>query len=328
MIKKCPKCGAEYPEKLLYCVKCGKKLVYEFSEYTYYETKESTIKWKWVAAIVAIAAILIGGWAFLFCKTKSSKFAYITNDEVTIHYSPSVSSQILMIHPEKEGLWKYCWAYEFNDEYSVEYRDRGSIVQVISKQDDWYKVRFYSEHEMRDFVSDGGVQYVEGWISCENLKMVEPIKLTWDISPIIEKDWSLDPAKHCYIVDDANIPQIVFIQYWFEDEICMFYGNIKHDYLEIYGSRDDLKVPSQSEDYLEGISIEKEGNCNVLHYGWDVASQGIDDCDTYDVDVRKCTPQMREQIYKSISNKPYSRRYYFNIGEGDEEDIRSFEIIY
>lgn len=329
MIKKCPKCGAEYPEKVLYCVNCGKKLVYEYSEYTYDETKNSSNKWKWLVAVVAIAAILIGGGAFLFFKMKTPKFAYITNEEVTIHESPSASSQILMFNYENEGSWNYCWAYDFNDEYTVEYKNRGSIVQVVSKQDNnWYKVRFYPPNGISSHMSEGDAQYIEGWISSENLKMVEPLKLTWDnINSIIEKDYYREPSMNCYFVDDANVRQTVFLQYWLE-ETCMLYGKVDGYYLSIYGSRNDLKVPSQYEDAVSGISIEKVTDCNTLHYGVDLASDGIDDCDSHDVDVRKCTPQMREQIYELISNKPYSRRYYFNIGEGTEEDIRSFEMKY
>lgn len=326
MIKKCPKCGAEYPEKLLYCVNCGKKLVYEFSEYANYEAKESSNKWKWVAAIVAIATILIGGGAFLFFKMNTPKFACIINDEVTIHDSPSISSQVLMTNFENEGSWNYCWAYDTDDKRTIVYRDNCSIVQVMSKQDDWYKVRFYPDN----LESEDGKKYIEGWISSKNLENVEPIQLTWDnIYTIIENDYCREPPMNCHIVDDSNVRQTIFIQYWWiEEGTCMFYGKADGNHLNIYGSRDDLKVPTYYEDDVKGISIEKDGGHNVLHYGYDVASDGIDDCDSHDVDVRRCTPQMREQIFNTISNKPYSRRYYFNLSETEDINIRSFEIIY
>lgn len=327
MIKKCPKCGAEYPEKLLYCVNCGKKLVYEYSEYTYDETKNSSNKWKWLAAIVAIAAILVGGGAFLFFKMKTPKFAYITNDEVTIHNSPSVSSQTLMTHFENEGNWSYCWAYDANDERSIVYRDNGSIVQLISKQDDWFKVRFYPENGISSHMSDDGTLYIEGWINCDNLKRVEPIKLTWDNLPTVIGE------LECYnIVDDANVRQTVFNQDYsegLEDRGLMLYGNIESNHINYYGSSEDLRIMYFSDEEVNGIEIKKEDNCKVLHYESSVALLGIEgDCPTPGINMQKCTPQMREQIYKSISNKPYSRRYYFNIGEGNEEDIRSFEMKY
>lgn len=266
-------------------------------------------------------------------NSQTLEFAAITYEEVCFRKAPSTTAPILMFHFENEGSWNYCWTYadNANDELTVEYRDKGSIVQVVSKKDDWYKVRFYPANGLGDDTSEDEAQYIEGWIRNKYLKMVEPIQLTWDnINTTMEKDCSRESAMKCYAVNDANVRQTIFIQLWFEEcgGICMLYGKIENNHLNIYGSSDDLMVEWSSGNNMRGIAIKKEDGHNVLHYGGNVASNGIDDYDSQDVDIRKCTPQMREQIFKAISNKPYSRRYYFNIGSGDKDDIRSFDIRY
>lgn len=250
----------------------------------------------------------------IIASAQSLEFAVITGVNVNIRKAPSKSAQILM-HTGDGVESVYCWASKAGGHRKVQYQPKGYIMQIVAKQTDWYKVRFYPGYGLTDFVTKSKIRYIEGWMSSMYLKSVKPIKLSWqNLNSVLD--------KYDKMVDDANLSQTVLVQDGFDGISWMLYGKIENDHLNIYGDADDLETIFEPE--VQGAMIQKEENSSTLRYGKDVA---IDDSF---IDVTKCTPQLREQIFKSISNQPYSRRYYFNIGKGfafDEDDgKRTFEI--
>mgnify|MGYP003295983967 CR=1 FL=1 len=250
----------------------------------------------------------------IFVSAQSLEFADIMGDNVNIRKSPSKSAQILM-HNDKGIETFFNWAAKAGGGYKPLYLPKGYVMQIMAKQTDWYKVRFYPDYGSTHLVSPRNVRYIEGWMGSNYLKMAKPVKLSMQNLNTV-----LEPYEH--MVNDKNLPQTALIQDGTDGVTWMLYGKIDNDHLNIYGDSDDLEVIFNPD--IKGAKIEKEGSYKKLYYGNDVA---IDD---YSIDVTKCTPQMREQIFKAISKKPYCRRYYFNLGknfsfEGDNGK-RTFEI--
>ncbi len=250
----------------------------------------------------------------IFASAQTPEFAVITDYNVNYRKSPSKSAQILM-HNDRGIETFFNWAAKAGGGYKPLYLPKSYVVQVMAKQTDWYKVRYYPYYGSLHLVSPRNVNYIEGWMSSKYLKMVKPIKLNYqNVNTVFE--------SYEHMVNDKNLPHTVFVQDGTDGVIWMLYGKIDNDHLNIYGDSDDLEVIFDPN--IKGAKIEKVGSYKKLYYGNDVS---IED---YAIDVTKCTPQMREQIYKSISKKPYCRRYYFNIGknftfEGDDGK-RTFEI--
>lgn len=250
----------------------------------------------------------------VFASPQTPEFATITDEHACLRNAPSTTAPILMYTGGGIDM-SYCWAWNEDQNHTIEYRENGSIVQVIAKQNDWYKVRFYPDYGSNALVSADGVKYIEGWMKCEYLKTAEPIQLTWD-----NLNFVMD--KH-NMVDDENVRQTLFIQESLDDGLWMLYGKLEDGHINIYGSSDNLIIPISYEDDMNGAIIKRENDYNILYYGKDLSMD-----ETCGINVQECTPQMREQIYKTISNNLYGHRYYFNIGKGNENDIRCFDIRY
>lgn len=250
----------------------------------------------------------------IFANAQTPEFAVITGVNVNIRKAPSKSGQILM-HNDMGIETTYSWAAKAGGGRKPLYMPKGYVMQIMAKQTDWYKVRFYPDYGTTDLVSPRNTYYIEGWMSSKYLKLVKPMKLNVHNVSTVLKDYE-------HLVNDKNHPQTLLLHDGCDGVTWMLYARIDNGHMNIFGDPDDLEVifdPS-----IRGAKMQKEGSYMKLRYGNDVA---IDD---FAVDITKCTPQMREQIFKSISKKPYSRRYYFNIGknfafEGDD-GIRIFEI--
>lgn len=250
----------------------------------------------------------------ILANAQTPEFAVITGENVYIRKAPSSSAQILM-HNDRGIETTYSWAAKAGGERKALYMPKGYIMQVMAKQTDWYKVLFYPDYGNIHLVSPRNKNYIEGWMSSKYLKTVKPIKLsTQNIHTVLK--------QYEHMVNDKNVPQTALIQDGNDGMSWMLYGKIDNDHLNIFGDADDLEIIYDPD--IKGAKIMKEGIYKKLHYGNDVA---IDD---YSVNVLKCTPQMREQIFKSIRKKPYSRRYYFNIGKNfafeTDDGIRIFEV--
>ena len=250
----------------------------------------------------------------ILASAQTPEFAVITGENVNFRKGASKSAQILM-HNDKGIETFYRWAAKAGGGYKPLYLPKGFMMQVTAKQTDWYKVRYYPDYGSTDLVSPRNKRYIEGWMSSKYLKMMKPIKLN-----VHNVNTVLNNYEH--LVNDKNIPQTAFIQDGNDGVTWMLYGKIDNDHINLFGDPDDLEVIYDPN--INGAKIMKEGIYKKLHYGHDAA------IDEYSVDVTKCTPQMREQIFKSISKKPYSRRYYFNIGrnfafDGDD-GMRTFDI--
>lgn len=233
----------------------------------------------------------------IFVNAQTPEFAVITGENVSFRKAPSKSAQILM-HNDHGIETMYRWSEKAGGSLKALYLPKGYVLQVMTKQTDWYKVRFYPDYGFTDLVSPRNTRYIEGWMSSKYLKLVKPIKLSLHNISTVLKDYE-------HMVNDKNLPQTVLVQDGNDGVTWMLYGKIDNDHMNIFGDADDLEVVFDPD--IKGAKILKEGIYKKLHYGNDVA---VDD---YSVNVTKCTPQVREQIFKSISKKPYSRRYYFNL---------------
>ena len=63
--KKCPKCGTEVLEDVMFCTNCGNRFEQKPEPVVYYDEKEDSNPWKWVA-IALVALLLLGGGAFWY----------------------------------------------------------------------------------------------------------------------------------------------------------------------------------------------------------------------------------------------------------------------
>lgn len=250
----------------------------------------------------------------IFASAQTPEFAVITGENVNIRKAASKSAQILM-HTDQGIETMYRWSAKASGSLKALYLPKGYIMQIMAKQTDWYKVRFYPDYGFTDLVSPRNKHYIEGWMSSKCLKLVKPIKLNIHNVNTVLRNYE-------HLVNDKNLPQTMLIQDGNDGVTWMLYGKIDNDHINLFGDVDDLEVVFDPD--IKGAKIQKEGIYKQLRYGNDVA---IDD---YSVDVTKCTPQMREQIFKSISKKPYSRRYYFNLGKNfafdGDDGTRTFEM--
>ncbi len=250
----------------------------------------------------------------IFASAQTPEFAVITGENVNIRKAPSKSAQILM-HNDLGIETMYRWSSKAGGSLKALYLPKGYIMQIMAKQTDWYKVRLYPDYGSTDLVSPRNTRYIDGWMSSMYLKMVKPIKLSQHNISTVLKNYE-------HMVNDKNHPQTVLLHDGCDGVAWMLYGKIDNDHLNIFGDPDDLEVIFDPN--ITGAKMHKEGSYMKLRYGNDVA---IDD---FAVDITKCSPQLREQIFKSISKKPYSRRYYFNLGKNfafdGDDGTRTFEM--
>ncbi len=250
----------------------------------------------------------------ILASAQTPEFAVITDENVNFRKGASKSAMILM-HNDRGIETFYRWAAKAAGEYKPLYLRKGYVLQVMSKQTDWYKVRFYPDYGSTHLVSPRNARYIEGWMSSKYLNIVKPIKLnTQNVNTVLK--------NYEHLVNDKNVPQTVLIQDGDDGVTWMLYGKIENDHINIFGTADDLEIIYDQN--IKGAMIKKSGIYRKLYYGNDVA---VDDSS---VDVTKCTPQIREQMFKAICKTPYSRRYYFNIGKNYEFDgddgMRIFEM--
>lgn len=240
----------------------------------------------------------------------SLQFVVINGSNVNIRKAPSTSAPILTYMDGDGFETEMSWATKFKPHQVPWYFSKGTVLQVVARQNGWTKISFYADWGLVDKVAKGrDSRIIEGWMSDKFLKPIKPINLTWqNYATYIDKKWE-------YMANSGKVKEVLFIVGSIEGNEWISYGNVKNGHVYVYGESEEPVLDNSLNQ--KDLTFEKGSNGKVNRI---IAGTDYFDNNSYDYHYNKFSAQQWETIYNAISKKLFYEYYVFNVGSAASPD--------